>query len=111
MTAAADRIELVGDWSIAEIAGQYPPLNLHLGRLTETSPADAAPVSVDCSLAGITALDACGCQLLANFLQAVRTSGRGARVTDIPEDFTAKIHLLGFDRAFNLSAHDSGDPA
>jgi ABC-type transporter Mla MlaB component len=106
-TIAACRVSLAGDWSISGIAEQFPLLTSYLCQLVSIPPkqepslADTDLPEVD--LAGVTALDACGCQLLACFAHALHNNGISLRIRNIPADFIAKIQLLGFGREFNLS--------
>lgn len=107
-TTEANRLCLTGDFTISGVADQFPLLAQHLAQLTDTQchkklHAGAADDLPEMDLVGITALDACGCQLLALFSRALLQSGISLRIRNIPEEFIAKIRLLGFDRDLNLS--------
>jgi len=104
----ANRLCLAGDWSIRGVAEQLPLLVQYLANLSdpqspEKSKTCAANGIPEVDLAGITALDACGCQLLANFSRALQQPGISPRIRNIPDPFISKIRLLGFDRELNLS--------
>lgn len=107
-------IPLEGDWSIGEVTDKFTLLTQQLARLSESCPSidpqgGETRGVVEIDLAGITTLDACGCQLLAHFLRALQLSGLCTRISTIPQTFVSQIHLLGFDGAFNLSDRDSGE--
>lgn len=87
------RISLEGDWSMTGVAGQAPLLMQRLARITA---ADEKPASPELHLGGITKLDACGCQLLASFVRALRQHGIFPLCAGLPEEYREKIRLLGF---------------
>lgn len=106
-TGSMLKIRLEGDWSMSGVAEKYPPLSTFFAQLLESAasgeqqkdPSDAGP-KID--LAGVTDFDACGCQLLALFIRALRQNGIGAQLTNIPDTFESRIHSLGFDCELNL---------
>ncbi|MFA7059533.1 MAG: STAS domain-containing protein [Pedobacter sp.] len=102
------RVCLDGDWSMTGVAERFPFLEKHLSVLTESQSIEEFQSSesygfLEIDLAGINALDVCGCQLLAIFIRNLRQCGVTPRITNIPDTFRSKIHFLGFDREFNLS--------
>lgn len=107
-TIEANRLSLTGDWTISGVAEQFSLLTQHLAHLSDPqSPVELQTCAVhgltEMDLAGITALDACGCQLLAQFSRALQRYGISPCICNIPDVFIAKIRLLGFDREFNVS--------
>ncbi len=66
--------------------------------LTETPP-PAAGVRVD--VAQVTAIDACGCQLLALFLEQLRRLGVAACADGAGAEIRERIELLGFCALFS----------
>lgn len=107
-TTKALRVCLDGDWSMSGVAERFPLLAKHLSLLLDSQSNEELQNSQpsglpEIDLAGINALDACGCQLLALFIRNLRQCGVTPRVTNIPDTFRSKIHFLGFDREFNLS--------
>lgn len=99
---------LDGECSMRTVAEKYPALVTCLARLLDSG---ASGGENECSssgdqlvdLAGVTDIDACGCQLLALFLCALRQNNVSAQLTNIPDTIRSKIHFLGFDSEFNLS--------
>jgi len=107
-TNDALRLCLAGDWTVSGVAEQFPLLTQHLAHLLDSHSAntvqtDAAQVLPEVDLAGITALDACGCQLLVQFTLTLQQCGVSPRISNVPDAFSAKIRLLGFDRELKLS--------
>ena len=107
-TTEVSRLCLDGDWSMSGVSERFPLLAKHLSLLSDSLPGqefqgDESNSLPEIDLAGLNALDACGCQLLALFIRNLRRYGLAPRVTNIPDTFRAKIHFLGFDREFNLS--------
>ena len=107
-TAKAKRVCLDGDWSMSGVAERFSFLAKQLNTLAEPQPSEElqsceASGLPEIDLSGINALDACGCQPLALFISNLRRCGKTPRITNIPDTFRSKIHLLGFDREFNLS--------
>ena len=107
-TTEAIRICLDGDWSMSGVAERFPALAKHLSAWPDSQSNEELQGSTSCGLpeidlAGIDALDACGCQLLALFIRNLQQRGVTSRLTNIPEVFKSKIHFLGFDREFGLS--------
>ncbi len=94
-------IHVGGDWSLTGIAAQVSRLVEQLALLGDTSAGrepvpGAARSRVRVELAGVEAIDACGCQLLAVLLNELRQSGRAPVVSAVPARIGEKIHLLGF---------------
>jgi anti-anti-sigma regulatory factor len=88
------RISLEGDWSMAGVALQYPPMLEQVARLQA---AQDKPACCELDLAGISDLDACGCQLLASFARSLRAADTRVSCDGLSEAFKRKIRLLGFD--------------
>lgn len=107
-TTETFRLCLDGDWSMSGVAERFPLLARHLSLLSASPPdqeiqGKESNKLPEIDLAGLNALDACGCQLLALFIRSLRRYGFTPCVTNIPDTFRAKINFLGFDREFNLS--------
>lgn len=107
-TAEAFKLYLEGDWSMSGVAECFPLLVKHLSALSDSQSCEGLKKCdsiglAEIDLAGINALDACGCQLLSLFVRDLGQCGLTPIITNIPETFRKKIHLLGFDREFNLS--------
>ena len=103
-TTETFRVCLDGDWSMSGVAEQFPLLVKHLSVLTDSQSIEVFQSGFpEIDLAGINALDVCGCQLLAIFIRNLRQCGVTPRITNIPDTFRSKIHFMGFDREFNLS--------
>ena len=98
-----NRITLTGDLSMAGVKEQHQLLEQHAVRLAEAVAAGReqnAPLEID--LSGVQELDACGCQLLAAFLNNLRQRGTTACSFKLDEAYRMKIHDLGFaDEIFN----------
>ena len=103
-TTETFRVCLDGDWSMSGVAERFPLLVKHLSVLTDSQSIEEFKSALpEIDLAGINALDVCGCQLLAIFIRNLRQCGVTPRITNIPDTFRSKIHFMGFDREFNLS--------
>lgn len=102
------KICLEGDWSMAAVTERFPLLancfsglldSSAAGRQQESS-ADPFPV-ID--LSGVTNFDACGCQLLALFVQSLKQNGIHAQLTNMSDTLRSKVDFLGFDRVLDLT--------
>lgn len=107
-TTEAFKIRLDGDWSMSGVAERFPLLAKQISLLSNSQTLEglqpcASHALPEIDLAGIDALDACGCQLLALFIGNLRQIGKAPLVTNIPDAFRSKIHFLGFGHEFNLS--------
>jgi anti-anti-sigma regulatory factor len=107
-TSAAFKLSLAGDWSIGGVADQLPVLTHTLASLLQSQDpkkkhASEAQSNPEIDLAKVTALDACGCQLLVCFHRTLQQYGISLRLSNIPDGFMTKIRQLGFGRDFNLS--------
>ena len=99
------RFSLEGDWTICGVAEQFPRLSQQLSLLSGSLPPQkrrrsTTSTAPEIDLGGISALDACGCQLLAHFSHALHQSGISPHYINLPEAFRSTIHLLGFSREF-----------
>ncbi len=102
------KVCLSGDWSIGGVAEHFQLLAQEVARLSRPRNAEetntaAAQALAEIDISGITALDACGCQLLARFCRAAQQSGMALRICNIPDTFMAKIRRLGFSNDLQLS--------
>lgn len=107
-TSETFRINLDGDWSMSGVAERFPLLAQHISVLSDSRMSERlqqcpSPSLPEIDLAGVEALDACGCQLLALFIRKLRQCGIPPLVINIPDTFRSKIHFLGFGHEFNLS--------
>ena len=102
------RIHLAGDWSMSGVAERFPPLARYFTGVVDADTTGDQPLrpvdpTAEIDLAGVTNLDACGCQLLALLLGNLNRNGINAQLTNLPEACRATIQSLGFDRALHLS--------
>lgn len=79
-------------------------LEQKLGELLSSEP---RPAQADIDLAGISDLDACGCQLLALFLENVRSLAVTPLPCRLAPRLAEKINLLGFRPALGPSTDES----
>ncbi len=96
-------LSLDGDWTISGVAEQLPRLSQQIALLldppqTNKNRADAAPSRPEIDLGGISALDACGCQLLTHFSRALQQHGIVPQFANLSAPFLETIHQLGFDQ-------------
>lgn len=91
------KISLSGDWSMSGITEKFPQLVQYFERLAGSS--GGVP---EIDLADVTDFDACGCQLLAQFIRNLRHNGIEAQLTNISDAFRSRIQFLGFGRELNL---------
>lgn len=93
-----NRIALDGDLSMAGVKERYKILEQHVVSQAEIAAAGREqnmPLEID--LTGVEELDACGCQLLAVFLNNVRQRGATVCSFKLSDAYRMKIHNLGFD--------------
>jgi anti-anti-sigma regulatory factor len=93
-----NRITLTGDLSLVGVKEQYQPLEQHAVSQAEAVAAGReqnAPLEID--LTGVEELDACGCQLLAVYLNNLRQRGAADCSFKLNDAHRMKIHNLGFD--------------
>lgn len=93
-----NRIALDGDLSMVGVKECYQILEQHVVSRTEVAAADRdqnMPFEID--LTGVKELDACGCQLLAVFLNSLRQRGATVCSFKLNDAYRMKIHNLGFD--------------
>ena len=91
-------VTLDGDCTMERAADLHAFLAGRFASLTGT-PTPAAGVRVD--MAQVTAIDACGCQLLALFLEQLRRQGIAAAVDGADTEIRERIELLGFCSLFS----------
>ncbi|WP_136526155.1 STAS domain-containing protein [Geomonas ferrireducens] len=91
-------ITLDGDCTMERVADLHALLAERCAALTGTPPS-AAGVRVD--LAQVTGIDACGCQLLALFLEQLRRLGIAACADGAGAEIRERIELLGFCTLFS----------
>ena len=98
-----NRITLTGDLSMGGVKEQYRLLEQYAISHAEAVTAGReqhTPVEID--LTGVQELDACGCQLLAVFLDNFRQRGAEVCSFKLNDAHRMKIHNLGFDdKIFN----------
>lgn len=93
-----NRITLTGDLSMVGVKEQYRHMERYAVSQAEAVAAGReqnAPLEID--LDGVRELDACGCQLLAVFLNNLRQRGTTACAFKLNDAHRIKIHNLGFD--------------
>lgn len=91
-------VTLNGDCTMERAADLHAFLAGRFTALTGTPP-PAAGVRVD--MAQVTAIDACGCQLLALFLEQLRRQSIAAAVEGADTEIRERIELLGFCDLFS----------
>lgn len=90
-------ITLCGDWSITGVSARLSELTAHLDALVLNTPdAGDASMGPEICLAGVEAIDASGCQLLAVFFAHLRRNGLSPRLVNLPGHVHACADLLGF---------------
>lgn len=90
-------ITLCGDWSITGVSARLSELTAHLDALVLNTPdAGDASTGPEICLAGVEAIDASGCQLLAVFFAHLRRNGLSPRLVNLPGHVHACADLLGF---------------
>ena len=94
------RITLLGEWGTAEALDRLDQLAGESDLLLKAEP---RPAGVTIDLAGITSLDACGCQLLAVFLGNLKRQGITPELCGSPPELREQIRLLGFLEALGLA--------
>lgn len=90
-------ISLEGEWTIERAAELRQLLADRFSLLARLGP---APGEVTVDLAGLSGIDACGCQLLLVFLEELRRRGIAAGTSAGSDEVREKIDLLGFRRLF-----------
>lgn len=90
-------ITLEGEWSLEHIGERQKLLAGELVHLRETTPGVGV---VEIDLSGVATIDACGCQLLAIFVETLRQLGITARSKKIPRQLLEKVGILGFSFEF-----------
>jgi anti-anti-sigma regulatory factor len=86
-------VVLEGDWTMNEAGARQEMLTGELARQLEANPGGAA-LCLD--LSGITELDACGCQLLALFLETLKRHQLIGAPRGIRPGLLETVRLLGF---------------
>jgi anti-anti-sigma regulatory factor len=94
------RITLLGEWGTAEALDRLDQLAGESDLLLKAEP---RPAGVTIDLAGITSLDACGCQLLAVFLGNLKRHGLTSELWGTPAGICQEIRLLGFQESLGLA--------
>jgi ABC-type transporter Mla MlaB component len=96
----ANKFILKGDFSVGGVNEQMPFLIQHLAFETAAMPNRVdRNHSYTLDLSGVQVLDACGCQLLAIFLRALRKQGIEMFSFVLNDYYRKQIQLLGFDEA------------
>jgi ABC-type transporter Mla MlaB component len=93
-----NRITLTGDLSMVGLKEQYHFMERYAVGQSEALAGGReqnAPVEID--MTGVQELDACGCQLLAVFLNNLRQRGTSVCSFKLDDAHRMKIHNLGFD--------------
>ena len=96
-SGAASETRLHGEWVIAELIEQLRQL---AGSLDLLIKADARPPKVTIDMAGVTSLDACGCQLLSAFLENLSGHGISTEPRFLAAQVVAQLRALGYEDAF-----------
>jgi len=94
----ASRITLTGDLSMVGVKEQHQLLKQYVASQAEVVTASrdqCLPLEID--LTGVQELNACGCQLLAAFLNNLRQLGATDYSFKLSDANRIKIHNLGFD--------------
>lgn len=104
--AANCSMTLEGEWSIDRADDLLKLLAAKLALLLETDP---APKTAEIDMKAVAELDACGCQLLALFLENLRRRGITPVPCGVPAPAMDKIELLGFSGAFAAPEQPTGN--
>ena len=96
-----NHVILLGEWSVAEALERLDQLTGEFGLLLEAEPR-AERVAID--MAGVTSLDACGCQLLALFLGNLKRHDVRPELCGTSPEMRVQISLLGFLEALGLAS-------
>jgi len=96
-SAPGSGLSLRGEWGTSEAVERQSQLTGDFNLLLQAEP---RPGRIEIDLAGITSLDACGCQLLAVFLGNLERHGVASELCGIPPEIRAQINLLGFSGVF-----------
>jgi anti-anti-sigma regulatory factor len=91
------RVVLNGEWTMQQ-AGDLRELLRE--TLADLHTLDPRPTTAELDLAEISDLDACGCQLLAIFLENLRRLGVAPLPYGTSAELLEKITVLGFAGAF-----------
>ena len=95
-SAVTCRFFLQGGWTVDRAGEQRSYLLDELSRVMESEP---RPARAEIDLSQVGEVDACGCQLLAVFLQELARRGIGAVACEVPRRVADKIEQLGFGGA------------
>jgi anti-anti-sigma regulatory factor len=107
-TTPMNKIMLQGAWSIGEAAERLRFLAGEFDLLLVQHPKSAA---VEIDFAEIESIDACGCQLLAVFLENLKRQNFVPQALRVPPEISEEIRLLGFLDAFAHSTDAEKDNA
>jgi anti-anti-sigma regulatory factor len=99
-STSQSRVTLLGDWGTAEALERLDQLAGESDLLLKAEP---RPAGVTIDLAGITSLDACGCQLLAVFLGNLKRHGVAPELCGTSPELREQIRFLGFLEALGLA--------
>jgi len=99
-SAPKSRLSLGGEWGAGEAVERLSQL---AGEFEQLLKAEPRPVRIAIDLAGVTCLDACGCQLLAVFLGNLERQGVTVELWGTPLEISQQIRLLGFQEALGLA--------
>lgn len=86
-------VRLEGDWVLENVAGQVKRLAGQVAELADHQPPLAR---ADIDLALVTGIDACGCQLIALFLEQLKRRQVTVRPCHVPEQVRETFIQLGF---------------
>jgi anti-anti-sigma regulatory factor len=86
-------VVLEGDWTMNEAGARQELLAGELARQLEATPGGSA---LHLDLSGITELDACGCQLLALFLETLKRHDLTGVPQGVRPGLLDTVRLLGF---------------
>jgi anti-anti-sigma regulatory factor len=103
-------LHLNGDWSICGIGEQFrlvaEKFAVVAGRQSDTELPPVAVSRFTIDLAGIDAIDACGCQFLLILFGTLEQIGMNPVLIGIPDTVRNNIRLLGFDHELSAVADD-----
>jgi len=106
-TNAPAQVLLHGEWTMTQAAERLELLTAELARQLKAKP---KPMRAVIDLTGVSELDACGCQLLAVFLENLKKHDIVPSPCGSTPEIEATIRLLGFAEALTTDQAPVKEP-